>query len=463
VRLLLVLLLAQDAAAALARPLVRAQTGAGVRVQAVPQLSVLPQLKLQQPAPGVSGLVASGLPQLTIISNTPLPGNHSPLESSVSLGLPFDGAGKAKLSDAGDPPSGTFSTPENLKPSLRGPQKNRPEPPKPSRLRRWKKWVIGIVLSAALLAGGAAWYLKPGTDPLPSNPPVVVIGQQEYELAPAAGGHKAPVVSVAPSADGKRRVTVDSTGLWLVTDTLSGAVYAPLKYPGKARAAAFRGDTLMLIDQDGTVRFDGRSIAIKSGKVELAAISTDRQVVAVTNGSKLYILQVKTAAVTGFLMEGRILTVAAAPGEIRVATLRGAMLRLWSIKPGAAPVIVNEKLVPGVTVGVTVINADGTRVAASGGMGSNKGVLSLDWTGKMLLAPNAKFIDSLVVAGLAVSPAGDQVAVLGEDGTLWMWYPDDGDVEELGKIGAGGTIEYGSDGTLYSSDAAGAVRAWPSK
>lgn len=469
-RLLLALLLAQDVAAA--RPVVRAQPVAGVKVAApqlaVPRLTVLPQLPLApqltaKPVVDNPGMITGGLPQLNLISNNPLPGRSSPLEDSASLGLPFDGAGKAGLSDDGELPGGTFSSPKSLDPSLMRGDKKKNEPPKPpSRLRRWRKWVIGVVAAVTLMAGAAAWYLKPGTDPLPPTPVVIVVGQEDYRLAETREGHKSPVVSVAPSGDGGKRVTVDSDGRWLLTDTVSGKVYAPANYPGKARAAAFRGDTLLLVDQDGTVRVDGRSIALKSGEAELVAISSDRSLVAVTSGSKLHILETASAASRGFQMEGRILTAAAAPGgEVRAATLRGAMLRLWSIKPGAAPVIVNEKLIPGVTVGVTQINADGTRLAASGGMGSNKGVLSLDWTGKMLMAPNSKFVDTLAVAGLAVNAAGDEVAVLGEDGTLWLWWPDDGDVEELGKAGAGGRIEYGPDGTLYSSDAAGAVRAWP--
>ncbi len=365
------------------------------------------------------------------------------------------------------------------------------EVPAPSKKRsgfkRWHKWVAAIVMILTLAAGGLYVHYRPHINPIDTPTRVVQVEARtlRFEIDPAASigttqdfgrtvllGPKSPVVSVAASAGGKTVVTVSEDGSWMIWDLDKGTALRPQESASAVIAARIAPDgRIFLLHKDSSVRFvdpaTGRVTRIeqKAGQVSMYSFSPDlKALVVATQDNRLQIIDLATGKTRAFKTEA-LLTLAYTSDAVIFMSTNGPKLRIWSVKPGASPVVVMDKLAPGVVLQEAAISADGTRVAAAGEAPGAKGVLYLKDSQLIGNVPNDQLGGRRTkVASIAMDPGGERVAILTTKGQVWLWEPLQDELVLLGKTDSksGVKVFFSSDGgRIFASDQDGRLETWP--
>lgn len=351
--------------------------------------------------------------------------------------------------------------------------------------RRWKTWLAAGALAAASLYG-AYQYFGPRLDQIRPPDAVVIVDKSPYEMTVVPGniirdgtnpslvldGHDAAVRSFTVRADRKAAVSVDVNGAWKLWDLEDGKVYAPKNYPGKVRTALFteEGRKLILIDTDGTVRIS----TLRTGTVQTIgrdlqsvlfdAISPDAQrVTLATKDNQVHVLELGSAKPTAFAVGGAVMAVGSTENGEMVLTTSKGIVKLWRIEAGKAPILVVQKYLPGLKIKDSALSAGGDRLLALAEMAGDEIVLAWRFGTEdvqMLMAYDFAG-DDAVLAGVATTPDGARMAILGEDGRLWTWTPGQGEPVLVGKAASGAKVFFADGGAvIWTADKTGRLQAW---
>jgi hypothetical protein len=380
--------------------------------------------------------------------------------------------------------------PQDVKNAVPSPQAAKKKEEKKKRkgnlLQRWKLFLtIGVVLAAGVF--GAYKYFSPRLDPVTPPDAVVIVDKSPYAMTEDAAaaiersekdpsivlsGHEAPVRAFTIRADRKAAVSVAADGTWKLWDLENGKVYAPENYPGKARTALFAegGKKLILVDEDGTVRVSTlrtgeiQTIGRDLDSIRFEAISPDAQRVAVgTSDNKVHILELGTANPTAFAVGGKILAVGSTESGEMVLTSSRGIVKLWKVEPGQEPTVVVEKYLPGLKIKGSALSRSGDRLIALAEMAGDQIVLAWRFgTEDVQMIMGYDFAgEDETLAGVASTPDGSQVAILGKDGRLWLWTPGSEQPEPIGKAESGAKVFFSKTGTvIWTADQSGRLQAW---